>query len=139
MLRRITYLLDGRLWEWTICLGLMGLAVEIFLWPTTMTVGAFKGVSKVMSAEGVGVYSFVVGSCAIVALFFNGKSFVLGPLVRSICAIARSVLWVQFAFALWTLSLEQEAPSAGLPFWAAFTISELYVAYRAALDVRRNI
>lgn len=115
------------------------MAIETVFWPRTMTTGAFRDVSVVMSPDGVGVFASLVSSCALCALMFNGRSLVVGPAVRSICAMCRAVLWGQFSYALFALGNAQGVPSPGLPYWVAFTIAELYVSYRAMIDVRRYL
>lgn len=130
----IRHYLDGRLFEWTFSVGSVWLAVVVFVWPETVAVGAFRQFTVIMSVESLSIFAVIVGGVGCVALATNGVSLVTGPLVRGACAVLRSFLWGQFAYALWLYSVAQSAPSLGLGFWVLFTTSELYVAYRAVMD-----
>lgn len=133
---RISYYLDGRLFEWVMSISMVILAIEIFVWPETLNASAFQWVTKVMSRDFVGIVVFIAGWFRCLALIANGSSLVIGPRVRAIAAIAGAVIWVQFGTALVKLSVEQHFPSPGIPFWYMFTVAELRIAYRAVLDVR---
>lgn len=137
MIRRIQYMLDGRLYEWAFSLGTLWLAVVILFWPTSITSGAFRRLTEVMEPETVAAYALAVSLAGMAALLTNGRSFLVGPTVRSICATMRAYLWGQFAYALFLLGANQDSPSIGFGFWVIFSFSELYVAYRAMVDVRR--
>jgi hypothetical protein len=130
-------MLDGRLYEWTMTIGTLGLALEIFTNPDTIVESAFRAVNEVMGTLGIGVLMFMVGIARVIALALNGKSFVVGPCIRTMTALVSAVIWAQFSYAL--AHEPGIAPSPGLPFWTAFTAAELYVSYRAMIDVRRTI
>ena len=138
VLRRITSMLDGRLYEWTFAFATLGLAFEIFVWPDTIRASAFHLLDEVMGTTTVGIITFWCGVARMVALAFNGRSWVIGPYVRAACACISATVWAQFAYALIILT-DQHAgiPSPGIPFWIAFTGAEIYVGYRAMIDVRR--
>lgn len=135
-MNRVSYYLDGRLFEWVMAISMVMLAVEIFVWPDTLRASAFQWALQLMSADFVGVVMFCAGWFRILALIANGSSLVIGPRVRAVAAIVGAVMWVQFGTALVKLSVEQDFPSPGIPFWYMFTIAELRIAYRAVLDVR---
>lgn len=137
--RGITYYLDGRLFEWTFSLCSLWLAVAIFIWPDIIVISAFRSLTELMESSRIAVLSLVVGIVGMIALSTNGRSFVVGPVVRSICAIVRAFLWAQFAYALYLWGLEHVAPSLVLGFWTLFAMSEIYLAYRAMIDVRRRV
>src|SRR5258708_15890408 len=74
---------------------------------------------------------FLISWTALVGLLLNGHQWRgtrIGPLIRSVAAIARAVMWAQFALALLRLSFLQGYPSPGLPFWMMFVVTEIYVA-----------
>ena len=116
------------------------LSVEIFLWPDMMVKSAFRWlISEYIKTDSLAVLCLVVGTIRTVALAANGRSFVIGPCARSICALISALLWMQFSYALYQLGQHQGYPSPGLPFWSTFTVAEFYVAYRAMIDVKRNL
>lgn len=135
-MNRVSYYLDGRLFEWVMSISMVLLAIEVFVWPETLQASAFQWALLVMSSDFVGAVMFAAGWFRILALIANGSSMVIGPRVRAIGAIAGAVMWVQFGTALVKLSIVQHYPSPGIPFWFMFTIAELRIAYRAVLDVR---
>lgn len=135
--KHIDHMVTGRLFEWLMTLSMLGLAIEIFLWPKTIEFSAFAELIDVITNRFVGMFMFVVGWSRAVALVLNGHSIGgirLGPLMRSVLAVLCAVMWGQFALALLQLSISQSRPSPGLPFWAMFVLGELYVAYRAVRD-----
>jgi len=116
---RIRYYVDGRLFEWSMTVPMLALSILSFIWPLTLRGSAFRWILAVGSPIG---------------LLLNGhtvRGIRVGPVIRSVTAVARAVMWVQFALALLRLSIIQGYPSPGLPFWLMFTVTELYVAYRA--------
>lgn len=138
MLRRITSMLDGRLYEWTFAFATLGLAFEIFVWPSAIHDSAFHLLDDVMGTTFLGTATFISGVARMVALAFNGRSWVVGPFVRAGCACISACLWAQFAYALILLAdTHAGIPSPGIPFWISFTGAEIYVGYRAMIDVRR--
>lgn len=133
-MKTLRHLLDGRQFEWTFSVCTVLVAVEVWCWPETVQVGAFRHMTDVMEPNTLALYCFVVGFCGTVALATNGVSLVTGPMTRAVCAVARAFLWGHFAYALWLLGQSQRAPSLGLGFWVVFTLSELYSAHRATRD-----
>lgn len=137
-MKHFDHYLEGRLFEWMMTISMLLLAFQIYMWPTTMQFSAFKDLMDVVTDKFVGLFMFGVGFVRASALILNGHSIRgvrVGPLLRSIMAVLCATMWVQFAFALLQLSIEQGRPSPGLPFWTMFVIGELYVAYKA---VRKN-
>lgn len=135
-MNRISYYLDGRLFEWVMSVSMVLLAVEIFVWPVTLKASAFQWASLIMNSEFIGLVMFCAGWFRCLALIANGSSMVIGPRVRAIGALVGAVIWMQFGIALVKLSVDQNFPSPGIPFWFMFTLAELRITYRAVLDVR---
>lgn len=136
MLKSITYYLDGRLFEWSFAAATLGLAVEIFMWPGMMSRSAFRWIiTDYVKDENLALFILVLGIIRVAALAANGASFVIGPILRSVCAIISAVIWGQFASSL--IVYAQPVPSPAIPFWIVSTLAEIYVAYRAMLDLRR--
>ena len=139
IIARIQYYLDGRLFEWAFSGGAFWLGISTLMWPESITTGAFTQLVAVMSPGVVAAYALAVSVAGFAALMTNGRSLVLGPIVRSFCATGRAYLWSQMAYALFLVGLTRPTPSIGLGFWAIFAVAELYVAFRAMVDVKRNI
>lgn len=137
-MNRISYYIDGRLFEWVMSVSMVLLAVEIFVWPVTLKASAFQWATLVMNTEFVGFIMFGAGLFRLMALVANGSSLAIGPRVRAIGALVGAVMWVQFGLALLKLSVDQNFPSPGIPFWFMFTLAELRITYRAVLDVRTS-
>jgi hypothetical protein len=135
-MNRVSYYLDGRLFEWVMSVSMVILAVEIFVWPVTLKASAFQWAVLVMNSELVGVVLFFAGWFRCLALVANGSSMAIGPRVRAVGALCGAVVWFQFGLALVKLSVDQNFPSPGIPFWFMFTLAELRITYRAVLDVR---
>lgn len=131
---RLRYYVDGRLFEWSMTVPMLALSVLSFIWPLTLRGSAFRWILAVGSPPLIEVTMFTISWAALIGLLLNGhavRGIRLGPIIRSATAVARAVIWVQFALALFRLSIIQGYPSPGLPFWLMFTVTELYVAYRA--------
>lgn len=134
--RRITYYLDGRLYEWVMSANMVALGITIFGWPRvsngsilTVLVGAIGGTATAMVFLAVGL----VRAGALIA---NGQSMWIGPRIRSFGASVASVLWASVVISMAQVSVMQGFPSPMVIFFSAFTGAEVYISYRAALDVR---
>lgn len=133
---RIEYYLRNRLPEWLLTIPLVILSPMLFVWPQIAEAPAFQLFAAVVPTRLIGVLLLIVSVSCVVALLVNGASMVIGPRVRSWAALARAVLWLQFGFSTIEASLAQGYPYTVTPFWFTFAIAEIYVAYRAVLDVR---
>lgn len=139
---RLRYYVDGRLFEWSMTLPMLATAVLSFLWPQTLRGSAFRWILSVGSPPLIELLLFTISWSALIGLLLNGhtmRGVRLGPVIRAITAVARAVMWAQFALALLRLSILQGYPSPGLPFWMMFTVTELYVAYRAVAGNGRTV
>ncbi len=136
MTHRIPYYLDGRLFEWTfsVCSAVLGASMLIF--PRMAHGSIVKVLIDIVGWPLAAVVFLLVGVASIAALIVNGNSLSIGPRVRSLCAIARAVLWGQFTLSMLHVSVVQGFPSPMVFFFSVFTVAELYVVYRAVLDVR---
>ena len=132
------HFVEGRIFEWTMSCSMIGLSIQIGIWPRTVDFSAFRDLSKIMSDEFIGLFMGVFGSARIISLILNGHTVygvVIGPVIRSILAVFCAFMWSQFAFALFQVSIVSGRPSPGLPFWSMFVVAELYVSYRAVRHV----
>jgi cbb3-type cytochrome oxidase subunit 3 len=113
-------------------------SILMLVWPNMIQGGAFQWLVVYFNVSSITIFLFVTGSARLAALIANGGSEAIGPRVRSITAIFSAIMWSQFTLALLKLSIDQGYPSLGVFFWFIFTLAELYVAYRAILDVRNH-
>ncbi len=133
-MKRISYYIDGRLFEWVITIAMLWLAVAIFADPLALRASAFQWLALVMPSSFIEIFLFLIGWTRLVGLLLNGHAWRgrrIGPIIRSLTAVACAVMWVQFDLALFELSAKQGFMSPGIPFWSMFVVGELYVAYRA--------
>lgn len=135
----LTRRLDGRLYEWVIATPTIAMGVQMAIWPNTITLSAFQLISVSVSGRQLAWIAIFVGAARLFALAINGSSDVVGPIIRSVCAFISALLWGQFAYALFLMSMERGIPSPGLSFWVSITLAEIYVSYRAVMDVRRFV
>jgi hypothetical protein len=133
---RISYYLGNRLFEWAMSVPIVLLSGMLFIWPQITSAPAFRLFAWALPSPLIGVSLMICGVACIVALLVNGASMVLGPRVRSWAAGARALLWLQFGISTLQAGIEQGYPYTVLPFWFTFALAELWVAYRAVLDVR---
>jgi hypothetical protein len=132
----ITYYLDARLFEWAFSVPMIMLGVSILIWPM-IAQGSILRVLVLNIGEIATALAFVaIGITGIVALIANGSSLRIGPRLRSFSAIVRSILWLTFVLSMARVSINQGFPSPMVFFWSSFTGAEVYISYRAALDVR---
>lgn len=138
MVRRIFYYVDGRLYEWVMSVPIFLLAVMLFIWPQITNAPAFRLFAWLFSPDFIALSFMACGLACIAALIVNGASPKIGPRIRSWTALARSVLWFQFGLSTLQAGLVQGYPFTVLPFWFTFAFAEIWVAYRAGLDVRAS-
>lgn len=137
----LQYYVEGRRFEWTITIAMLWLAVVMFIAPETIRASAFQWMTLVMSPGFIAFALFVVGWTRLIGLLLNGhriRGVIVGPIIRSVTAIACAVLWMQFDLALVQLSFKQGFMSPGIPFWSMFIVAELDVAYRAVAGNGRD-
>lgn len=108
----------------------------MLFWPDMIHGSIVRVLMTLVDWPTIALIFVAVGAASIVALIVNGNSIAIGPRVRSICAIIRAILWGQFVLSMLHVSMVQGFPSPMVFFFSIFTASELYVVYRAVLDVR---
>lgn len=127
-----------RLFEWVMTMAMLGLAIEIAVWPGTIGASAFRYMLQFMAPADIGAMFAVAGLARIGALIANGRLPLHGPLMRAIGAGLAAVIWAQMDLALVMLAPHNNGiPSPGIPIYFSLTIGELISAYRAMADVRR--
>jgi hypothetical protein len=128
---------QDRLFEWVMTAAMLGLAVEIVIWPGTIGASSFRLILVVVSAENMGLFFMAFGLIRIAALIANGSWPEHGPRMRAMGAGSAAIMWAQMCIALLMLApYNQGIPSPGIPVYFALTIGELISAYRAISDAR---
>lgn len=135
-MKRIQYYVGNRLFEWAMSIPIVILSVMLFIWPKITAAPAFRLFASAIPSEFIALSFLICGVACIVALLVNGASLELGPRVRAWAALARGLLWLQFGISTLQAGIEQGYPYTVLPFWFTFALAEVWVAYRAVLDVR---
>lgn len=134
--RYMTWFRD-RLFEWVMTVAMLGLSIEIAIWPGTIGASSFRYILHIVSAENMAFFFGIFGGLRIAALIANGSWPVHGPRLRAMGAASASLMWAQMCVALLMLApLNNGVPSPGLPVYFALTIGELVSAYRAMTDER---
>jgi hypothetical protein len=135
-MNRLRYYVENRLFEWAMSIPIVILAMMLFIWPQITAAPAFRLFAWALPAYLIGVSFLICGVTSIVALLVNGASMVIGPRVRAWAAVARALLMLQFGISTLQAGIEQGYPYTVQPYWFTFALAELWVAYRAVLDVR---
>lgn len=133
---RIQYYVGNRLFEWAMSVPIVMLGLVLFIWPQITNAPDFRLFSWALPPELIGISFLGCGAGCIVALLVNGASLSIGPRVRAWSALARAILWLQFGISTLQAGIEQGYPYTVTPFWFTFALAEVWVAYRAVLDVR---
>ena len=133
---RIAYYLDGRLYEWVFSTSMVALGMTILVWPQVAHGSILTILTGAVGGTAAGLIFFVIGLLRIAALITNGNSMWIGPRIRSIGASVSSVLWSSVVISMAQVSVAQGFPSPMVIFFSAFTGAEVYISYRAVLDVR---
>jgi hypothetical protein len=139
MIRRpITQYLDGRLHEWLMAGGMVMLGLSMMLWPKIANGSIMQILVQTIGGFAVALVFFFVGVSSLAALVANGNSLEIGPRIRAFSAVIRAILWASFTLSMTRVSIEQGFPSPMVFFWGPFTVAEIYISYRATLDVRNG-
>jgi hypothetical protein len=121
----------------------MAIAMTVFgimmlTWPRMSNGSILHLLSQYVAGEIIALTFLVTGMLRVAALIANGGSMWIGPRIRSVSAIISACMWAEFTLSMVEVSFKQGFPSPMVPFWLTFTIAELYVTYRAGLDVRSS-
>ena len=135
---RLRYYIEGRLLEWTNSVAFGALGICVLVWPKTATNPAFQLFAWVLPTAIIGLVLIACGFSCIAALVANGSSKVFGPRVRAWTALLRSMLLFQFGLSTLQSSVAQGFPFTVVPFWFLMALAEIWVVYRAVLDVRSD-
>lgn len=126
-----------RLFEWVMALVMLGLGVEIAIWPETISSGSLRIILVIVSPQNMAFFFAVFGVLRIAALIANGSWPTHGPRLRAMGAGSAALMWGQMCVALILLTPHNQGiPSPEIPIYFALTIGELVSAYRAMTDER---
>ena len=134
----MTYIRD-RLFEWVMTLTMLGMAVEIAIWPKAVEASSFRLMLNVISPLNIGVFFMGFGLLRTTALIANGSWPEHGPRLRAMGAGAAALMWGQMCVALiMLLPQNNDIPSPGIALYFFLTVGELISAYRATSDARHR-
>ncbi len=134
--RAITYYLDGRLYEWVMGTAMILFGGGMLVFPRMAHGSILSILTALLNNYAIGTIFLALGLLRMVALIANGRSMQIGPRIRSFVAVFTSALWTTFTLSMTRVSFEQGFPSPMVFFWSMFTLAEVYISYRAVLDVR---
>ena len=127
----------NRMFEWVMTVAMLGIALEVAIWPSSLASGSFRILLVVINPTGVALFFGAFGLLRIAALMANGNWPEHGPRMRAMGAGAAALMWGQMCVALVLITPDLGGvPSAGIPVYASLTIGELFSAYRAISDAR---
>lgn len=130
---------ENRLAEVGTAVMMLGLALEIGIWPDTIGASAFHKLLLVLPAAWLGWGFFIAGSARLAALVANGSWPYWGPMLRAAGALSGALIWFQMCIALFVLTPETgKPPSPGIPVYFVLSIVELLSMYRALVLVQRD-
>ena len=127
----------NRLFEWVMTLSMIGMAVEIAIWPKAVAASSFRLMLGVINPLNIGMFFLAFGLLRIAALIANGSWPEHGPRMRAMGAGAAALMWGQMCVALFLLTAQRNGiPSPGISLYFFLTVGELVSAYRAISDAR---
>jgi hypothetical protein len=127
----------NRLFEWVMTLSMLGMAIEIWIWPKAVAASSFRLMLDVINPLNIGMFFTAFGLMRVAALIANGSWPDHGPRLRAMGAGAAALMWIQMGIALVLLIPENhDIPSPGISLYFFMTIGELVTAYRATSDAR---
>src|ERR1035441_1328400 len=127
----------NRMFEWVMTLAMLGIALEIAVWPISIASGSFRLLLVVISPAELALFFGTFGLLRIAALIANGSWPEHGPRMRAMGAGAAALMWGQMCIALVMLTSQRDGvPSPGIALYFFLTIGELVSAYKAISDAR---
>lgn len=138
--------LDTRAWEWVFSFIWAVLGVQIVTFPEMARGSIFLVSFEVLnqffsifiSAFLIGFCLIVVGAFGLAALFVNGHSHKIGPRIRACAAIWRSSFYTSVVASMSIVSFRQGHLSPMVTVFGGLIVAEMYVCFRAPLDVKAS-
>jgi hypothetical protein len=137
--RPIGYYFDVRLFEWAFSIPLGVIGIAMLIWPQISHGSILHLLLETIGDTTTALGFILTGIIGVVALIANGRSLCIGPRLRSLSAVVRSIIWLTFVLSMVRVSIAQDFPSPMIFFWSSFTGAEIFISFRAALDVRHNL
>jgi hypothetical protein len=131
----LLYYIDGRLFEWTMTIGTILLGLQFIALPDSMKTTPFRWLAEIIEPDWLASIMLLAGFSRLGALAANGASLKIGPYLRSIGALVSAAVWFEFGYSFLLGSIKR-GYGGPILFWFVFALAELYVVYRAVLDVR---
>lgn len=128
--------LDTRLLEWALSSFLVLTGTSMLVWMRMIHGSILQVVIDVFGETAVALGFITIGLGGLAALIANGSSLWVGPWIRALSAALRAIIWSTFVLSMAKVSLVQGFPSPMVILFGIFTIVEVYISYRAVLDVR---
>src|SRR5665647_2673170 len=108
----------NRMFEWVMTLAMLGISLEIAIWPSSIASGSFRILLVVISPTGLSLFFGAFGLLRIAALIANGSWPEHGPRIRAMGAGAAAFMWIQMCVVLILLTPQfNGVPSAGIPVY----------------------
>jgi hypothetical protein len=126
----------NRMIEWTCAAILLGYAIVVIIWPTTIAGGNFRYLLQV----GIGPFQFIIpclilGLARMAALYFNGQGLPWSARVRAVGAIGGGIIFATMALMLGAVTRDGLPLPLGCVTHAALAVIEMYSCLRAGADV----
>lgn len=137
MINRPGWHCSNRLFEWTMAGAMLGMGVELLIWPDAIAKSKMLFMLDVLGSHTFMLAYLVVGGARCAALYLNGKQPTWGTRVRAVTAICGAFAWAQMGISLYLAQVAVGGPpSPSLPLYFALVIAEFYSTFRAASDAR---
>lgn len=124
----------SRLFEWVMAVAFLSLGLHLMVWPDSVAFSGFRLILRVVNAESLSVFYFLIGVFRAVALLANGAWPLWGPRIRAFGALGGAVLWVQMYYALIMLSPHVGTPpTPTIELILPLILGEVFSCYRVWL------
>lgn len=127
----------NRALEWSAALIFFGIGLWTIYFPGAFAMGRFAAINDILSGVTLTVTFTTVGVARGIFLYCNGNCPFIGPVVRTLGALAGAALFSQMGLALWLDHIySSKDASPGIVVYTVLACGELYSGWRAAGDAR---
>lgn len=130
--------LDTRFWEWVFSVFPSVLGGLILVEPKIATGSILVVAFGIFGGFGLGMFLLSIGVIGIGALIANGRSLLIGPRLRVICAIFRMLTWFSFVLSMSFLTRDVGHISPMMVAFSCAAGAEIVVIYLASRHVRSS-
>lgn len=131
MVANIVRHFEKRLFEFAMSMIMVAVGLLFLLGQVSVRDDGMHYLLLIMSFASWGVLFSVFGALRVVALAFNGHWMPGGAYARATCAAVGSVMWAQWAAALFQVHLDGNPMSPGIVVYAGLALFEVVSFYRA--------